>query len=62
MGKNKSAAKIEMKKFDDLFETDESREDKSRERLIEVELDRIRDFPEHPYLVKDDESMAELID
>ena len=62
MGKNKSAAKIEMTKFDDLFETDESREDKSRERLIEVELDRIRDFPEHPYLVKDDESMAELID
>ncbi len=55
-----SASKIELTPFDDLFETDESREDHNREKLIEIPLEKIRDFPDHPYHVKDDESMTEL--
>ena len=55
-----SASKIELTPFDDLFETDESREDHNREKLIEIPLEKIRDFPDHPYHVRDDESMTEL--
>ena len=62
MPKNKSAAKIELSPYDDLFETDESREDLKRERLIDIPLEKISDFPNHPYKVKDDESMAELVE
>ena len=35
---------------------------KSTEQSSDIALNRIKDFPNHPYKVKDDESMAELID
>ena len=57
-----SGEKIELTPFDDLFQTDESREDLHKERLTEIPLSEIRDFPDHPYQVKDDESMMELVE
>lgn len=57
-----SAANIELSAFDDLFETDESRADLKRERLMEIPVTEIQDFPEHPYQVRDDESMMELVE
>lgn len=57
-----SADKIELSAFDDLFETDESRADMKRERIFEVPLSEIQSFPDHPYKVRDDEGMTELID
>ncbi len=57
-----SASKIELTPFDDLFQTDEGREDLQKERLTEISLEKIRDFPDHPYQVKDDENMTELVE
>lgn len=57
-----SAEKIELTPFDDLFQTNESRDDLHKERLTEISLSEIRDFPDHPYQVKDDESMMELVE
>lgn len=57
-----SASKIELSPFDDLFETDESREDLHKEKLTEIPISQIRDFPDHPYQVKNDENMAELVE
>ena len=57
-----SASKIELTPFDDLFQTDEGREDLQKERLTEIPLEKIRDFPDHPYQVKDDENMTELVE
>lgn len=57
-----SAANIELSALDDLFETDESRADLKRERLMEIPVTEIQDFPEHPYQVRDDESMMELVE
>lgn len=57
-----SGEKIELTPFDDLFQTDESREDLQKERLTEIPLCEIRDFPDHPYQVNDDESMMELVE
>ncbi|MCQ2484790.1 MAG: ParB/RepB/Spo0J family partition protein [Clostridia bacterium] len=63
MAKRKSvAANIVLNAYDDLFETDESREDKRRERIYEIPLEQIRDMPDHPYKVKDDNNMAELVE
>ena len=53
---------IHLSSFDDLFQTDESREDLKREKLMDIPISEIRDFPEHPYKVKDDENMAELVE
>ncbi len=57
-----SGEKIELTPFDDLFQTDESREELQKERLTEIPLTAIRDFPDHPYQVKDDENMMELVE
>ena len=53
---------IHLSSFDDLFQTDESREDLKRERLMEIPISLIHDFPDHPYKVKDDENMVELVE
>lgn len=34
----------------------------SEEKVVQIPIIQIRDFPEHPYKVKDDESMNELVD
>ena len=62
MAKKDSVSKVHLSSFDDLFQTDESREDLKRERLMDIPISQIREFPEHPYKVKDDESMAELVE
>lgn len=53
---------IHLSSFDDLFQTDESREDMKREKLMDIPISQICDFPDHPYKVKDDENMAELVE
>lgn len=35
---------------------------KQKETVTEIPLSKIRDFPDHPYQVKDDESMNELVE
>lgn len=62
MAKKDPAANIVLNPYDDLFETDESRADLKREKLLDIPLDKITDFPDHPYQVKDDESMIELVE
>ena len=61
MSKN-SGLNIELSAFDDLFETDESRADKKRERIFDIPLSDIQSFPDHPYKVLDDERMTELVE
>ena len=62
MAKQDSVSKVHLNSFDDLFQTDESREDLKRERLMEIPISLIHDFPDHPYKVKDDENMFELVE
>ncbi len=47
---------------DDLFTTDDIRAENKLERLMNLPIELISDFPDHPYKVKDDESMAELVE
>lgn len=61
MSKN-SGLNIELSAFDDLFETDESRADKKRERIFDIPLSDIQSFPDHPYKVLNDERMTELVE
>lgn len=62
MAKNDSKSPVYLNSFDDLVQTDESREDLKRERLMEIPIALIHDFPDHPYKVKDDENMDELVE
>lgn len=62
MAKNSVRDSIKLASVDDLFSTEESREDSQREKVLEIPLSEISDFPNHPFKVKADESMLEMAD
>lgn len=51
-----------MTPFDDLFSTDESRAEAQLEKVVTLNPADISDFPNHPFKVKQDEAMAEMVD
>ena len=51
-----------MMPLDDLFSTDESRAEAQLEKVITLNPADISDFPNHPFKVKQDEAMAEMVD
>lgn len=51
-----------MTPLDDLFSTDESRAEAQLEKVVTLNLVDITDFPNHPFKVKQDEAMAEMVD
>lgn len=51
-----------MTPLDDLFSTDESRAEAQLEKVVTLNPADISDFPNHPFRVKQDEAMAEMVD
>ena len=45
---------------DDLFTTQEERDAAKREAVVDIPLDEISDFPDHPFKVRMDEAMMEM--
>lgn len=52
--------KLNLPPVDDLFTTQEERDDARRERVIDLPLNEIHDFPNHPFKVRMDEDMLEM--
>lgn len=48
--------------LDDLFSTQEERDEASRESVRNIAISEINDFPNHPFKVKMDENMSDLVD
>lgn len=48
--------------LDDLFSTQQEREDAKLEKIRDIPLDLIDDFPDHPFHVRDDEDMTQLVE
>lgn len=59
MAKNKGI-NLNLPSVDDLFSTQEEREEAKRESVREIPLTEISDFPDHPFKVKADENMLEM--
>ena len=57
-----SARNIELKSVDDLFATEEIREDAQREKVQEIPLGELHPFRNHPFKVKDDAAMQDTVD
>ena len=51
-----------MTPLDNLFSTDESRAEAQLEKVVTLNPADISDFPSHPFKVKQDEAMAEMVD
>ena len=57
-----SAKKVELSSVDDLFSTEEGRQDAKLEKIQEIPLSELHPFKNHPFKVKDDEAMMETAD
>lgn len=47
---------------DSLFTTQAERDEAKRESVMKIPLEEISDFPNHPFKVRQDESMMELVE
>ena len=49
-------------KLDDLFTTQAQRDEEQLSKIRDIPLELIDDFPEHPFKVRDDEDMMQLVE
>lgn len=55
-------SKIELTAYDDLFQTDESREKAALSRIRDIPISEIDEFPDHPFKVLMNEDMEQLVE
>ena len=61
MAKKKELA-MNLASLDDLFSTQEQREEDSKEKILDISLSEISEFPNHPFHVKMDSEMEKLVE
>lgn len=57
-----NAPKIELTAYDDLFQTDESREEVKLSKIRDIPISQIDEFPDHPFKVLMNEDMEQLVE
>ena len=57
-----NAPKIELTAYDDLFQTDESREEAKLSKIRDIPISQIDEFPDHPFKVLMNEDMEQLVE
>lgn len=62
MAGRKSDFVLSTKSLDDLFSTQEERDEAKLAKIYDIPLELIDDFPDHPYKVRDDEDMMQLVE
>ena len=53
--------KMKLPKLDDLFTTQAERDFENAEKVEEIDIGKITDFPEHPFKVQNDDKMQEMV-
>ena len=53
---------IDLRSYDDIFKTEEEREEDRLSKIRDIPISEIDDFPDHPFMVRDDEDMQNLIE
>ena len=48
--------------FDDIFSTQEQRDEAKLSKIRDIPISEIDDFPNHPFKVRDDEDMQQLVE
>ena len=56
----KDLSKMPLPKLDDLFTTEEERANASLEKVVDIKISDIDDFPDHPFKVIDDDEMEKM--
>lgn len=58
----KKGGNISLSSYDDIFQTDQSREEAQQERVQEIKLSELHPFKGHPFKVLDDEAMQKTVE
>ena len=58
----KEEINLNLPSVDDLFTTQKERDEIKLKKIYDIPLEEIYDFPNHPYKVKDDEDMMNLVE
>ena len=56
----KDLSKMPLPKLDDLFTTEEERKNADLEKIIDIDINNIDDFPEHPFKVIENDEMYNM--
>ena len=58
----KSNANLALKGLDEMFSTEESRQEQKREHVQQIPIEELFPFKEHPFKVLDDEAMQRTVE
>ena len=53
---------LALKGLDDLFSTEENRQEEQREQVQQIPIDELHPFTNHPFKVLDDEAMTQTVE
>ena len=57
-----SGKKLSLTSYDDIFTTEDARQEDQRERVMEIPLDKLQHFHDHPFQVRHDQALQDMAD
>ena len=60
--KNGQKIDLGMTGYDELFMSDQERKEQTLPKIFDIPLEMIDDFPDHPFKVRMDEDMQQLVE
>ena len=58
----KSSVNVSLNSYDDIFSTEESRQEEQREQVQQIPIGELFPFKNHPFKVLDDDSMSDTVE
>ena len=58
----KSSVNASLSSYDDIFSTEESRQEEQREQVQQIPIGELFPFKNHPFKVLDDDSMSDTVE
>ena len=57
-----SGKKLSLTSYDDIFTTEDARQENQRERVMEIPMDKLQHFRDHPFQVRHDQALQDMAD
>lgn len=57
-----SGKKLSLTSYDDIFSTEDARQEDQRKRVMEIPLDKLQHFHDHPFQVRHDQTLQDMAD
>lgn len=57
-----SGKKLSLTSYDNIFTTEDARQENQRERVMEIPLDKLQHFRDHPFQVRHDQALQDMAD